>query len=334
MSDKTKTPKAGEWWRAKDLTENAFICGFDEVGDPVVKRAADIYDYEMSVFLHHWHHEPRCDSFDWVEPPAIDPGEGWEVLPHGTLIEDGDEVLDSDGDWVETGYAGDVSGGPRTGEVYRRKIKPAEVWPKWYVPNWKNATVTYFQVDDSSGKGVARERSGILRAFHSWDDTSGNTTEVTEAEALARVTQPDTSRPKNIHGTANDADESPVESPDDWVTQDRVPVRPVFDECRWSSWGDNDVWIRNNDNTYTWMHGRTEKLDGGNQDAVLSVRCLRKDLPAKQPAAKRVPVRLWVRNDACSHANGAIVIAKPESPDDEMIELLHDGDGFYVEAES
>jgi hypothetical protein len=59
--------------------------------------------------------------------------------------------------------------------------------------------------------------------------------------------------------------------------------------------------------------------------------CRRKDLPAKQPATKRVPVRLWVRNDACSHTNGAIVIAKRESPDDEMIELMHDGEGFYVE---
>lgn len=69
-----------------------------------------------------------------------------------------------------------------------------------------------------------------------------------------------------------------VESPDDWVTQDHVPPREGFDQVQWTAkptewvnaregWGEHEV------------HGHYDRGD----DTVLSVRCLRKNLP---PAAK------------------------------------------------
>ena len=46
------------------------------------------------------------------------------------------------------------------------------------------------------------------------------------------------------------------------------------------------------------MHGRTEKRDGGIPDAVLSVRCRRKDLPVAVPASAKD----WTED--ASHENG------------------------------
>jgi antitoxin (DNA-binding transcriptional repressor) of toxin-antitoxin stability system len=122
-----------------------------------------------------------------------------------------------------------------------------------------------------------------------------------------------------------------VESPDDWVEIDRhehsehIP-RSGIDVLLFKDNALSDAEGR------TSKHGDCSKISHSTWNGWKWV-CRRKDLPAKQPAAKRVPMRLWVRNDACSHANGAIVITKPESPDDEMIELRHDADGFYVEKE-
>jgi hypothetical protein len=261
MSFETKTPKPGEWW--SDAGEIIFVIGRNSAGHITYERAGIIEEMDDESELITWHHEPRCTGFDWVQPPAIHPGEGWELLPVGTVLQDGDEFFYA-GTWVLTGNATEKVGC----NTYRRKIKPAEVWPKWYVLDETQGqsdrpwAIERYTTDKSWRHGV--EEDGSISKEHNrfpsiipvmWK-------EVTEAEALARVKHA-----------------KPVESPDDWVTQDRVPVRPVFDECRWSSWVNNDVWIRNNDNTYTWMHGRTEKLDGGKPDAVLSVRCRRKDLP-------------------------------------------------------
>jgi hypothetical protein len=245
MSDETKTPKAGEFWVSDDGQKVAFICGFDEVGDPVVKRAGDIYDYEMAELLKRWHHEPRCDSFDWVEPPAIDPGEGWELLPKGTVIQKCDEVrIQGSTNWTATTRDGEkVFDG-----TYRRKI-------------------------------------------------------------------------------------TPVESPDDWVTQDRVPARPGIDQRAYADATRVTLW--EDAECLTWdkpaMHGT--KIN----NTTLEIRCRRKDLPAKQPATKRVPVRLWV-SDLIGRADDEqwIVFACTGVPDknsDTLREILHDTDGFYVETE-
>ena len=58
---------------------------------------------------------------EWTEPPAIDPGEGYELLPVGTVLEDGDQFKLTRG-WRDTESPGCTVD---AGDCYRRKIKPS-----------------------------------------------------------------------------------------------------------------------------------------------------------------------------------------------------------------
>ena len=76
----TKTPKAGEWWLRNTGRGGRifFICGFDPDGCPVHwNEDVGFFRSQMRFFCKDFHHEPRCTGFGWVEPPAIDPGEGY-----------------------------------------------------------------------------------------------------------------------------------------------------------------------------------------------------------------------------------------------------------------
>lgn len=66
-----KTPHAGEYWLSGSSLI-AYIVGFTIDGDPAwqQKGSRQILSDEMQFFLACFHYEPRCDSFDWVEPPA------------------------------------------------------------------------------------------------------------------------------------------------------------------------------------------------------------------------------------------------------------------------
>jgi hypothetical protein len=66
-----------------------------------------------------------------------------------------------------------------------------------------------------------------------------------------------------------------VESPDDWVTQDRVPPRRGIDQVHWSNW-ESYRWI---DAAYNWDEGEIHGYRDKDDDTVVSVRCRRKDLP-------------------------------------------------------
>jgi len=187
MSEQRK-PKAGEWWVSNDGTKIGYVCGFDSGGDPVAEYSCGDYDdydaYEMATFLTHWHHEPRCTGFDWVEPPSIDPGEGYYVLPVGTMLEQGDECHFGT-TWVLTGNAGDRA----KHNIYRRKIKPAEVWPKWY--RWNSDCDMTFRVREHQQYAGYRGRVQVSDGL--WNDDCqvavdrGEIIEITEAEAMARL---------------------------------------------------------------------------------------------------------------------------------------------------
>lgn len=108
---------------------------------------------------------------------------------------------------------------------------------------------------------------------------------------------------------------TPVESPDDWVTQDRVPARPGIDQRAYAI--NVNVW---EDSVYL------------NCDTLL-LRCRRKDLP---PVVKRVPVRLWFMKDNSDDGFGSNVIVSPVSPTVmccETFQEIHfdNNGGFYVE---
>jgi len=320
MSDETKTPQPGEWWRAKDLTENAFICGFDEVGDPVVKRAADIYDYEMSVFLHHWHHEQRCTGFDWIEPPAIDPGEGWELLSVGTVLEDGDEFLKGE-TWIPTGNAKKDTVNWNT---YRRKIKPAEPQDEATKALHTLAIAAGFDPLGLDPADIAEEliEKNKLRAVEEL------------CQMCCQPAIPGTGGCRECTQYAIETTGCPVESPDDWVEinrdeyPDHVPRSGI------------DVLLRS-ENDPELAASRNASLTQSNCSKISEITwsgwkwvCRRKDLPAKQPATKRVPVRLWCRYYR-NYMSGYMYVfadaAPPIGAGVKYREILHDADGFYVE---
>jgi hypothetical protein len=130
--------------------------------------------------------------------------------------------------------------------------------------------------------------------------------EVSKAEALARVTPPET-----------------VESPDDWVeiTNPEHVLRKGIDQVLESGFS-----------THRWAVVELSEGIKAGQSGYVAFRCRRKDLPAKQPATKRVPVRLWVHRDS-RNDDRYNVFAKISPPDHAELycEIHSDADGFYVE---
>ena len=133
---------------------------------------------------------------------------------------------------------------------------------------------------------------------------------LTQAEAESRVKKPE-----------------PVESPDDWVTQDRVPDRPGIDQWRrvWPRVKPDDWQDSSHSSSTFYKHGDTCRIS----KSVFEVRCRRKDLP---PLPQETPKREYVR--CFTTLEGTVRTAKDISEFDMPTlwhELKHDGTGFYLE---
>lgn len=180
---------------------------------------------------------------------------------------------------------------------------PAEVWPKWYSAFEEDSRTAYV-VRNKDGTCNNVGRDGKAWSGRRWDSLDDDREEITEAEALARIIPP-----------------TPVESPDDWVTQDQCLPRAGTDQWRW---------MRDDGTSYCdWMHcslGRDVKHGFKESLFTLQVRCRRKDLPPlPEPKAERAPVRLWINNeDGVVFQSDVRVLAGDE-------EIHHDANGFYVE---
>ena len=178
-----------------------------------------------------------------------------------------------------------------------------------------------------------------------------------QAEALLDLPQPFTQEELTApYQAIPAADLPPVESPDDWVTQDRVPPRHGIDQVQWSDW-ESSLWVNLPRGWYPpKIHGYRDEED----DTVLSVRCRRKDLPVMpspvetptnqqlfemianlrdQMAAmtkpievksqpKCVPVRLYWYD---GNIVGRYDHSQPTDPS--FREIRHDGYKFYVEVQ-
>ena len=121
-------------------------------------------------------------------------------------------------------------------------------------------SVTYFEDGNQGGSHPADSRCWILGE------------KITAEEARARIA---------AQVKPADAPAAPVESPDDWVTQDRVPARVGIDSQNWLPvWGEGK-WrdITHGDSAKGKRHGYID----GMRD-TLSLRCRRKDLPPVKPA--------------------------------------------------
>ncbi len=145
-----------------------------------------------------------------------------------------------------------------------------EVFPQWYISNQRAWAHTAFVVRTSPSTYDCVDHCGKLShtemgwtAFNAGLVRDGKWKQVTQEEAKSLLRNATT-----------------TESPDDWVTQDRVPVRP-WDEFRWT--GDrftNDWLLGGNYSVSNYRHG-----DKNMAGSIIEVRCRRKNLsPLPEPA--------------------------------------------------
>ena len=196
--------EAGQWYESSLTGQRLFVHALNRHGMPIWETQDGII-WSHSMNGPKWKHLPGCDSWDWVEPAE-------KPLPRYFVYTGTDHC---DWDFVKVTEFGakpmkyeDGIMKPYSHIVCRKDVDhwtkhnfwkeitedeaeamkaPAEVWPKFYVPNWAKPTVAYFRVDDSDGNGVTVDTDGISRGFRKWHDDDHTTTEVTEAEAKSRV---------------------------------------------------------------------------------------------------------------------------------------------------
>lgn len=128
-----------------------------------------------------------------------------------------------------------------------------------------------------------------------------------------------------IANRAVQQDETPVESPDDWVTQDVVPDRYGIDQWRWKDYRDGSasIWYDSTQPTLSRKHGA---LHAGE---TFEVRCRRKDLPKTEPTVKRIPVRLWILERYLDDKGAAICACVCPPTGEPWREVLSDGNGGW-----
>ena len=153
-----------------------------------------------------------------------------------------------------------------------------EVFPQWRES--KNGHIAFVRIESDSFTPVKIDGTECARASRneypsSWQGIF-NRPRLTREQAEALVQKP--------------APVEPVESPDDWVTQDRVPPRHSIDQVQWSNWH-RSKWV---DAVGKWegeQHGFIDKDD----ESTLRVRCRRKDLPPmpepEKPKTRKVKLK-------------------------------------------
>ena len=155
-----------------------------------------------------------------------------------------------------------------------------ETFPQYWTTLDSSASNTAFvkRYDSVRWHTVRRDGSESIDLGLSSDWNPDGRKQITEAEALALLDQFEQ-----------------AESPDDWVTQDRVPVRIGTDEFAWF-WHDKQTlgpW-RIASGALDWdnhRHGQS------GINATLHLRCRRKDLPPVpepvNPATRKVVLTEW-----------------------------------------
>jgi len=184
-----------------------------------------------------------------------------------------------------------------------------EVFPQWYVRPQGFGGGTAFLLRSIPSHYDCIDKHGVRQCTTEW---GGDEERYVRAGAW-----------KKVEKEQAEALLAPVESPDDWVTQDVVVRRHGVDQCRWVSSVATTPWrdVREDD-IANCKHGYADHV------STLEVRCRRKDLPKIEPKTKRVPVRLY-------WYDGNIVGRYDHSqPTDESFnEIKSDGNGgWYVEA--
>ena len=309
-----KTPLPGEYWVSDDGSLIRIV-GVKLNGGVIYENQAG-FSFQFNSMIQ-WRHEPRCTGFDWVEPKLLTPGEGYELLPVGTVLECGDEFLIGK-EWVMTGNYGEDYSVLRN--TYRRKIKPVESWPKYYRgDNWCSINA-YVRFDDEYHEAIWVAADGTERVFHGErfhtiperiEENSWR--EITEAEALGRVKPesdpPPFSKPFTNPRSGMGIRKEPVETLQqlcEFCTQPltddgrclfspcvacdiQADIEPVESPDDWVEITDGEHVIRaidqvnargNGDGGWSAAHSSIGSMVKDNE--YLIVRCRRRDLPAAE----------------------------------------------------
>jgi hypothetical protein len=317
----TKQPQAGEWWQSQNKLLRVFVIGIAPDGVPVVCEQ-DLDPYRGPNLAHYWQHLPDCTGWDWqpeVWPKwyartddAISMREKKKIAYHRYDSPNSGETFHTDGTSFTFEHATEDSKKIEVTEAEAlARVTPPETFPQYWtaINNSLYAYCERFAAD----KYRLIMRDGTVGPDSPWFPDSGrDRKQITKEEAEALAVTPQVKI-------------TPVESPDDWVTQDRVPPRDEIDEYLIS--GLHYVWQPKK------KHERVEMKHGdfvGFNTGKLQVRCRRKDLPV-MPQPKRVPVRLVCSTEDIGSVNWRM-------HDDPGIagetEIKHDGYKFYVEVQS
>lgn len=126
---------------------------------------------------------------------------------------------------------------------------------------------------------------------------------------------------------------TPLESPDDWVTQDRVPARDGIDQRRYVFDGVPAKWDDAENIGWPDRSAAVHGARAGGTNTIIELRCRRKDLPTVAP--KKTRLKLWAYRDVVKSITRVCAGPASRSPSDmtweERLEVHQDDEGFYVE---
>ena len=370
MTEELKTPLPGEYWVSDDGSLIRIV-GVKLNGGVIYEDRAG-FSFQFNSMTN-WHYEPRCTGFDWVEPPASDPGEGYEWVQHDDMIASGDEyqVRGGSKDWHRTSACGIVC---KSADTYRRKIKPVETPHDWveitdrdhklrhgidevmptdvgFVPVTSKAGCTLKQTGFTAARCRRRdlpaaEYNAMLKKLadqnpppQSWYDGT--------PEPCAMCG--DVSCDCDCYKYAVEATGCPIESPNDWVeiTDRDHKLRHGIDQFNTS------FWCRD----WSYVYDSCGKTV--TQAGFKSARCRRRDLPVLVTCTCPTLDGIPVTGSACpihglpscelttapkrvpvrlwrDKESGQIVATMPEDVycvGDFAVEVFFDADGFYVEGD-
>lgn len=270
-----QVPGPNQYWEHIKSKDRAYFIGRDPDGMMVFQCEGDAVEVG-NLDWSGWRHIPGCTGWDW------EPEEYPQYWTPRNTIDYLYVVVESPTVWKAVTKAGTIEDWTHRvfNNVNRTRLTeqealalldnaepvPAETWPKYYICNIHSPG--YYRCDSeyevwhiaTNATEKQKTPASTLRNKAIW-------TEVTEAEAKARVAKP--AEP------AIEVQFLPVAPEMDWVVQDRVPARNHVDEWCWCKRGSSPGHFYYGFGGWsgTIMHGHVEG------DEVLHLRCRRKDLP-------------------------------------------------------
>jgi len=252
-----KQPQAGEWWTCKGTRVR--IVGLHSGGDYV----CELNDGSLSLLSigEWWHYLPDCTGWDWQ--PEVYP-QYWTTL-----------YVASDVAYVVRENGGEFGGWYCVMETGKslRKLMSCTWSSEGRTQITKEEAEALVKPQESPDDWVEiTDPNHVRRACDFVAGKTGHPDQwftCTATIGFSQAAWPES----RIRCRRKDL--PVVESPDDWVTQDRVPPRRGIDQVHWSNW-ESHKWI---DAAYNWDEGEIHGYRDEDDDTVVSVRCRRKDLP-------------------------------------------------------